>query len=88
MLRTSCVTLEVERFGCYKTRIEESKNAGSHWESNLGHRRILEVVRAGGCLVVIAADHWQLKPGALGLIPNDFSCSFIFASIFFIGKIF
>ena len=48
------IVLEIERFGCYKARIEESKKAGSHWGSNLGHKRILEVVRAGGCLVVIA----------------------------------
>ena len=31
------------------------------------------IVRAGGCLVVVAqwSEHWQLKPGALGSIPGD-----------------
>ena len=35
---------------------------------------IERIVRAGGCLVVVAqwSEHWQLKPGALGLIPGGY----------------
>ena len=32
ILRASCLTLEINEFGCYEAKIEESEKAGSHRE--------------------------------------------------------
>ena len=36
-LRASCLMLEINKFRCYETKIEESEKASSHRELNPGH---------------------------------------------------
>ena len=59
MLRASCLTLEINEFRCYETKIEKSEKAGSRRESNPGHLGLeLPVL----CHWATTAKHWRLKP--------------------------
>ena len=40
LLIASCLMLEINKFGCYEAKIEESEKASSCWELNPGHLRL------------------------------------------------
>ena len=53
MLRASCLKLEINEFGCYEAKIEESEK-GQHVEDCEGWW-------LSGCRGSVA-EHWRLKP--------------------------
>ena len=66
MLRVSHLTLVINEFRCYETKIEASEKAGSCRESNPGH--LWRIVRGGGCPAVVA--QWQSTGGSSQRYPG------------------